>query len=249
MHIVLPDKPRNLWSESTVRGFENLARGHMREAADCWLDAEAARLAGEVGFDSLAAASRANSGAAYLLRGDPHEAERCFADAVQAWQQVVIDIATLDVPMTGASSSFHFRLAAKAPGTLIDARRERYRQLAQSALIIVQFNQGLSHDRNFAFPVVAHRAAKLKAELSESLGCASPEVRLLSLCLGAESRDAAVAIYADKLSDLIARPQTFAATLSEACARLESAVALTALIVPSMCDGKTSTASHQHSLS
>lgn len=218
--------------ESTVRGFESMARGRPEEAALCWLEADAGRPVVDSPFDPLGAASRANAAAAYLLRNDGQEAERSFDAADQAWQGVIVGIATLDVPMTGASSAFHFRLAAKVPHILIDARRDRYRHLARSAAAITQFNRALAADRNFTSATIAERASELSVTLSGTSGSASPEVRLLSFCFEPRPRADAYAVCADKHSEIASRQPTFAAALSEACAQLESAITLTALLVP-----------------
>ena len=229
MQSVSPSKAPESWTESTVRGFLELSRNQPGEAARRWLEADAV-LDVTAAFDPLSAASRSNAGAARLLLGHDHEAELCFDAAEQFWRAAIAGIATLDVPMTGASSSFHFRLAAKAPEALIGARRDRYRCLAGSALAITQFNRAFASGENSSPAFVARRAAELKPLLRDVLGATSPEARLLVLCIEPAAGADINAIYADKVSEITLRPQTLTATLSEACARLESAIALTALL-------------------
>lgn len=225
-------KPRNLWAESTVSGVERLSRARPEEAARCWLEADAAQALRDVEFDSLRAACRSNAAAARLLLGHEHEAGQYFEAAEHAWQNVIDGVATLEVPMSGASSSFHFRLAAKAPDVLMSAQRERYRRLAGAAHAITQFNRALIGRQWQDTAQIAERAAGLRATLRDILGYASPEARLLSVCIEPDSDGDIYAIYAAKLHDISARRQTASAVLSEACANLESAVALTALLVP-----------------
>jgi hypothetical protein len=140
------------------------------------------------------------------------------------------------MPMTGASSSFHFRLAAKVPTILIDARRKRYRRLAEAGRAITQFNLAFLNAQRAAAPHVAVRSAALKATLCEILGARSPEVRLLDGSAGSRATRDFDAIYADKLAALGEYRKTFDAALSEECAQLERAVALTVLLPPSMFD-------------
>jgi hypothetical protein len=235
MQSTFASKARESWVESTMRGFEALAGGRRAEAAYRCLAADATLSATRV-FDPLSAASRSNAGAAHLLIGQLTEAERCFADAERAWQRVIAGVETIDVPMTGASSSFHFRLAAKIPAVLIDARRERYRRLAEVGRAIMRFNLAFLDAQNAAASHLAERSAVLKATLCEILGARSPEVGLLDAFAGSTATRSIDAIYADKLAVLEECRKTFAAALLEDCAQLKTAVALTALLSPSMFD-------------
>lgn len=232
MRSAAVSKPRNLWVESTVAGFERLSRARSEEAARCWLEADAVLAVGDAEFDSLGAACQSNAGVARLLLGHEHEAGQCFEASEQFWQNVIAGVATLDMPMGGASSSFHFRLAAKAPDVLMNAQRERYRRLAEAAHAITQFNCALISRRTQDAAHIAERATALRANLREVLGYTAPEARLLSACIEPGSDGNISAIYADKLYDISTRRLTLSAALSEACANLESAVALTALLAP-----------------
>lgn len=216
--------------ESTVRGFEKLSRGRLAEAARCWLEAHAAFPMDGAELESLSAASSSNAGAARLLLGHDHEAGQCFDAAQRSWRNVIAGIATLDVPMSG-SSSFHFRLAAKAPEVLVGARRERYRQLADAAFAITQFNHVLINRRAVALSGLDEHATGLRALLRDILGNSSPEARLLSASMTLAAPARLYAVYADKLYDITTRRQTYSAALSEPCANLESAASLTALLV------------------
>ena len=223
-------KSQKSWRDSTEHGFRDLSRARPKEAARRWLEADTALPSEASPFDPLRAAAQSNAGVARLLLGHDHEAAACFEAAEQSWRNAIAGIATLDVPMTGASSSFHFRLAAAAPETLIQARRDRYRRLCEAALAITQFNRGFVEHRKFSATEISERAFELQPMLSEVFGTQSPEVRLLSACMETPAISDVFAIYTDKLSAVSSHPQTFAAVLSNECAGIESAVALTALL-------------------
>lgn len=217
------------WVKGTVAGLQEMASGRSTEAARCWLAAEAA-LGAEEGFDAARAAARSNSGVAHVLLDCRSEAERCLADAERAWRHVVEGIAHLDVPLTGASSSFHFRLAATAPEVLIGARRHRYRNIAEAALAATQFNRLFSMHPRIDVDRIAARAGELKPELIDRLGARSPEVRLLSASAEGAGANVAYAVYADKVVETSQRAPMFAAAISDKCAEIESAVVLNVML-------------------
>lgn len=232
MRSAAVNKSRNSWVNSTVAAFDLLSRSRAKDAARCWLEADAVLGAEQPEFESLAAASRSNVGVARLLLGHEHEAGQCFEAAEQSWQNVIADVAALDVPIGGASSSFHFRLASEAPDVLTNIRRERYRRLAEAARAITQFNRTLIRARSRDITQIDQRASALRATLRDFLGYGAPEARLLSACMDTSSDAHIYTIYADKLDDISTRQLTLSAAFSEACANLESAVALTALLAP-----------------
>jgi hypothetical protein len=229
MQRVSMSKIKESWTESTERGFRDLSRGQLKDAARGWLDADAAVPADAAASDPIRAASRSNAGAARLLLGHGHAAASCFDAAAQCWRDVITEIASLDVPITGTSSSFHFRLATAVPNALIEARRNRYHRLAEAALAITQFNRALVEQRRSTSAISMHASA-LRPMLSDVIGAESPEARLLSFCIDPSAASDIFAIYADKLAKITSRLQTFAAAISSECARIESAVALTALL-------------------
>jgi hypothetical protein len=218
------------WTTSTLLGFAEMSRARSEEAACFWLHA-AGMLQGAAA-DPLLAASLSNAGIASLILQQQHDADRVFHEAEQAWRRVADNFATLDMPMVGASSSFHFRLAAKAPDALIDARRQRFLRLAEAALAITRFNHLFVDIQNVSSGVVAQRADELKAMLCDVLGAGSIEVRLLSTAAGQTDTASLFAIYRDKATEFAARQGTLSTALSQECAELETAVALTALLWP-----------------
>jgi hypothetical protein len=224
------DRTQN-WATSTLRGFAEMSRARSEEAARFWLRA-AAMLRGANNDDPLLAASLSNVGIAHLILQEQHDADRVFREAEEGWLRVMASITTLDVPMTGASSSFHFRLAAKAPDTLIDARRQRFLRLAEAAFAITRFNHFFTDIRNSTSSVVAQRADELKAILCDAVGPHSSEVRLLSTAAGQTDTASLFSIYGDKVTEFAVRQQMLATVLSQECAELETAVALTALLEP-----------------
>ncbi|MES1179646.1 MAG: hypothetical protein ABUL43_00460, partial [Hyphomicrobium sp.] len=74
----------------------------------------------------------------------------------------------------------------------------------------------------------------LKIELTELLGAASAEVRLLSCSDGPGKRTDFGHIYVAKHADIVARKPSLAAAFSEECAHLECAILLTVLLVPAL---------------
>lgn len=223
------------WIELTVRGFAELSRFRGLEAARQWLEADAALTEETTAFAPLHAASRSNSGAAYILLEQRVAAERAFDEAECAWKNVIARVATLDVPMTGVSSSFHFRLAAATPDALIDARRDRYRHLVQAALAITRFNRRLLDVIFIESDAMSRSAHELRSTISDSLGYASAEAHLLAAMEEGRNGESLREIYAGKLSDITRRPTTLASSLSEDCKKIEHAVMLTALLTPPIC--------------
>ncbi len=223
------------WVESTVCGVRAMSRARKCEAARCWLTADAARHT-ESAFDPMFAAGRSNAGLANILLGRLAEAERCLSGAERAWRRTIDQIAVLDVPMTGASSAFHFRLATNVPEALTGARRDRYRHLAEAALTITRFNHLFVAPPKFRSSLVGAHARELKPKLDDIFGAASAEARLLAASAEPAGCASVAAIYADKQTDVSGRRQTFAAALSNECAQLESAVALTLMLALPMFD-------------
>jgi hypothetical protein len=221
------------WVDATICGFSEMARARKLDAARCWLAADTASHA-EADFAAIEAVSRSNAGTANGLLGNWTEAERCLADAERAWRRVIDQIASLEVPLTGASSSFHFRLAAKSPEALADARRHRYRQLSEAALAITRFNRLFAGPKNLAGELVRGRARELIPVLAGILGSSSPEARLLAASAERAEAASVYASYADKLAEVSVRGDTFTAAPPDKCAQLESAVALTAMLAVPM---------------
>lgn len=175
------------------------------------------------------AASRSNAGVAHLILGNSSEADVAFREAEEHWRRVIESVATLDVPLTG-TSSFHFRLAAKVPHALMEARRQRYRHLAEVARAITRFNHLFADPANLTSGLVAHRTSEMATILSEILGPASAEVCLLTMT-GASLNDAATFFsYVRKSAEFAHSPSTLANGLSSDRTILEGAVALTALL-------------------
>ena len=98
----MASKLQKSWTESSLRGFAELARGRPEAAARCWLEADA-EFPSTIAFDPRKAASRSNAGTARLLLGHDHEAELCFEDAHKSWEALLGWIEALDVPLSAAS--------------------------------------------------------------------------------------------------------------------------------------------------
>ncbi|RUO97934.1 hypothetical protein [Hyphomicrobium sp.] len=217
------------WTKSTLCGFEHLAGLRFSDAARRWLAAENI-LIRTTAFDPVGAASKSNAAAACLLLGHYQAAMRFFDAAEDEWRRTTDALATLDVPMAGASSSFHFHLAATVPGPLIAARRERYVQLAETALAIVRFNRLFITGHLETSRSLPDSARGLTLLLSDAFGPASPEVRLLSASAAVNDLSVIGEIYAAKIADIAGRPATLLTALSPECEQLERATLMTALL-------------------
>ncbi|WP_143111390.1 hypothetical protein [Hyphomicrobium facile] len=218
------------WTDQSLHAFAAMARVQIDDAARLWIRA-AAIAEGAPSPAPLLAASRSNAGVAHIILGNAHEARHAFRTAEEGWRLVIAGIATLDVPMTGATS-FHFRLATKVPHALIEPRRQRYRQLAEAALAITRFNLLIVDAGDPASESVTLQARDLTAMLKDILGPGSPEVRLLATPAEPATDASVFSSYAAKAADFAHRQNTLSTALSEDCATLEAAVALTALLGP-----------------
>ncbi|MBN9246959.1 MAG: hypothetical protein J0I81_05820 [Hyphomicrobium sp.] len=216
------------WTQQTVSAFLTLGRAEIISAARSWLRAEAT-LEGATIPEPVIAASRSNAGIAHLILENTSEADVAFREAEEHWRQAIESVATLDVPLTG-TSSFHFRLAAKVPHALMEARRQRYRHLAEGARAITRFNHLFVDGANPTSGLIANRTSELASILSEILGPGSAEVCLLTMT-GASLHDAATfSPYGRKSAEFGHSPPALANGLSSDRAILEAAVALTALL-------------------
>jgi hypothetical protein len=216
---------RESWKELTVRGISALAGGGLTEAARCWIEAEDT-LADFPAIVALRAAAQSNAGLGALLLGRHLQAERLLENADRSWRRVLNNIETLDVPTTGGSSSFHFRLATSTPSNLVAARKTRYRELVEAASGIANFHRAFASGGSVAN--IVNRAVALRAMVEAAFGASSPEARLLTLVSDGREFQSAGAIYREKLSSI--RTQSRAAAFSEDCADLESAVTLITLL-------------------
>ncbi|RUP10232.1 hypothetical protein [Hyphomicrobium sp.] len=216
------------WTQQTVSAFLTLGRAEIISAARSWLRAEATFEGATIPVPVIAA-SRSNAGIAHLILENTSEADVAFREAEEHWRQAIESVATLDVPLTG-TSSFHFRLAAKVPHALMEARRQRYRHLTEGARAITRFNHLFVDGANLTSGLIANRTSELASILSEILGPGSAEVCLLTMT-GASLHDAATfSPYGRKSAEFAHSPPALANGLSSDRAILEAAVALTALL-------------------
>lgn len=216
------------WAQQTISAFVALSRAEIISAARSWLRAEAT-LEGATSPAPVIAACRSNSGIAHLILENSNEADVAFREAEERWRQAIESVATLDVPLTG-TSSFHFRLAAKVPHALMEARRRRYRHLAEVAGAITRFNHLFVDAANIESGLVARRMSELASILSEILGPASAEVCLLTMTGASQNGAATFSPYGRKSAEFARSPSALANGLSSDRAILEAAVALTALL-------------------
>jgi hypothetical protein len=220
------------WAATTNAGFRAMGASRHRDAAHAWLLAVEATTA--FSGDPRYAAAQTNSGVAYALLGLANDAGAAFNTAESSWTQVLDRLPTLDVPVVGTSSSFHFRLASENLASFAEARRRRYARLCDACLAITRFN-ALFADRSAPPPKAALAAAActLAPLLSDVLGAHSPEMSLLT-------EGASALAYAEKVACFDRRSRSMTAALSDECLHLETAVSLTALIAPGLFASETS---------
>ncbi|MGD9510946.1 MAG: hypothetical protein AB7X49_20610 [Geminicoccaceae bacterium] len=222
------------WREATVSGFRAMGASRYQDAARHWLDAE--ETLAEQRSGPLAAAALSNAGVAHALLSRLGEAEAALADAEGRWQQVAREIAGADMPLRGASSAFHGRLAERNLAAFAEAERHRLLERCETALTIACLNRLIA-----GAPSRASEAsmARLGSRLARLLGTLAPEVRLLAphAAHGPALPDSPYAEIAD-LAMLANARRNGAPDLA---ASLAMAVPLTALIRPGLAQGVTRT--------
>jgi len=212
----------NDWLSATRSGFHAAAASDSETAARHWLAAhDALRMA--TPDDPLRAAAETNAGAAHVLLRQRGRAERSLAEAERLWLRILEAIAVADIPISGRSSAFHFRLASQSLEAFRDAQRQRLARLSTAGLEMTRFNRHLARAAPSADTMAA---AALASELAKLLGPHSPEVRLLA------ERHAASSHYADKIAAFDANRAPMSEVPSDGWPRLEVAVALTVLLAP-----------------
>lgn len=222
------------WVRSTIAGFGELSRSQHVEAAGHWLRAR--DLAeGSPPSDAIHAASQTNAGVALVMLHRLAEADAVLSEAEQTWKDALAAVATLDVPVGGTSSSFHFRLASQSLESLetfAEARRRRYAEMCETSLAIARFNRLFANPEHLADSDVEQRSMSLKGVLTETFGPRAPDVRLLAGGGALLRSPAGEELYAEKVREFERRRLTLSGALSDGCLRLETAAALTALIDP-----------------
>lgn len=215
------------WKNETMAGFEAMARGCYAEAAQRWSVALNFVIEAELA-DPRRAAALSNVGAGRILAGQGTAAIEILDQSAQAWRRVTAGIETVDVPMTGTSSAFHFRLASRHLAAFQNARRSRLSELCAASLAITQFNRACAQPSKNA--EIAQAAGALADVLSRCLGPHAPEVRMLqpSCEVGTSEASNGNAPYADKFAALTARR----CERADVFGTLETACALTALVAP-----------------
>lgn len=220
------------WWEATVSGFCAMGASRYQDAATLWLEAEA-KLA-EPRSGPLVAAARNNAGVAYALLGRARDAEAALADAEDRWQQVAREIARAEMPLPGASSAFHGRLAERNLAAFAEAERSRLLERCETAQTISCLNRVIADA-----PSRSSEAAitRLTCRLGALLGLRAPEVRLLAP-IAAHEPGLPDSPYAE-IADLAMPPHARGRAAPDLVASLAMAVPLTALLRPGLCPGPT----------
>jgi hypothetical protein len=248
MTSAIDDTSLEIWERHTSAGFRALSCRRWREAADEWLRSHDDVRTAET-WDARQAAAMNNMGVACLLEARWAAAERYFDMAREAWAQARARIPQLEIPVTGRSSVFHFRLATRHHEAFADSRRRRCAALCTAASAITDFNAGLTrHAAGRSSPSSEATSAIVHA-LVDAFGPRCPELKLIgesdnSVAGAADTTPADAAqtdaIYAEKAlraHELQAR--SMAAAFSADYRRLEMATNLTALLSPRLLGAST----------
>jgi hypothetical protein len=195
-----------------------------------------------------------NMGVACLLEARWAAAERYFDMAREAWVQAQARIPLLEIPVTGRSSAFHFRLATRHHEAFADSRRRRCAALCTAASAITDFNAELGRHASGGSSPCSETPSTFVHALVEAFGPRCPELNLIresdnSVAPAAEITPADAAIYAEKAlraHELQAR--SMAAALSADYRRLEMATNLTALLSPRLLGASTTNLSQPDGL-
>lgn len=217
------------WEAETIAGFQAIGASRIQETAGHWIRA-ADLLAADSPPDPRSGAARSNAGVAHLLLSRRRAADQAFQAAEQFWIALAERIPSLDVPLVGTNSSFHFRLASGTVTSFTEARRKRYARLCDAALAITRFNRLFTCTAQPSGAEIESGRQALASLLADALGAQAPEIRLLA---GSSAEDWAPA-YAEKIADFQARRPSMSEALSKDCHRLEMAFALTALFSPGL---------------
>lgn len=229
------------WERHTSAGFRALSRRRWRTISEEWLQSiEDVRTAET--WDARLAAAMNNMGVVYLLEARWTAAERYFDMARESWALAQARIPQLEIPVTGRSSAFHFRLATRHHEAFAGSRRRRCTALCTAASAITDFNAELGrHASGRSSPSSAPPSAIVHAVV-EAFGPRCPELKLIGVGDNSSTGAAEItpadaaqtdAIYAKKAlraRELEAR--SIAAALSADYRRLEMATNLTALLSP-----------------
>lgn len=220
------------WAEATVSGFDAMAQAQRSQAARHLLHARDA-LGETDAADARSAAAHSNAGAGLILHSRMRDASRALDAAEQSWLDVAGALRTAEIPLSGRSSSFHFRLAAQNLAAFEAARRRRYEQLCEAGLAITRFNRLFASTTTPRETAILDACTALTALLADTFGAQSPEARLLSQYGGGlvtSSDDPSP--YSDKLAEVARHAAAPSAASPSVCLHLETAVAMTALFPP-----------------
>lgn len=221
------------WRSGSFGGFEALALGHRREAAEAWIKAGAIA-ASMVQSDPRAAAAQNNRAVGHLLLSQTRDARDEFNGALVRWTSVRRHMLGVEVPVVGASSVFHLKLTMNHHDAFRENRRQRYVQLCEAAMAITSFNVRLLgwHIGDDSRPC-SDNAATL-ASLAAAFGDRCPEISIIRKFESPERSDGPpFAEHGEKVKRIRnLQVPSLSGSFSTDCRNLELAAHLTALLDP-----------------
>jgi hypothetical protein len=186
------------WTQLTIAGFRHLSNAEYEQAAFSWLRAVdfSASLRDE---DLRSATTHNNAGVAYGLLGRDSHAQVEFDIAERNWAHTLTTIASLDVPITSGSSSFHFHLVSASPDAFADVHRRKYDARCRTSVAIARFNTLIADAKRFPTENIRIQAQKLESLTTDTYGQNSPESWLLR-AISKKFGSAASSLYRDKIT-------------------------------------------------
>jgi hypothetical protein len=186
------------WTQLTIAGFRHLSNAEYEQAAFCWLRA-VDFFADSRDDDPRSATTHNNAGVAYGFLGRDSHVQAEFDIAERKWAHTLTTIASLDVPITSGSSSFHFHLVSASPDAFADVHRRKYDARCRTSVAIAQFNTLIADAKRVPTENIRAQAQKLESLTTDTYGQNSPESRLLS-AISKKSGSAASSLYRDKIA-------------------------------------------------
>lgn len=215
------------WTQLTIAGFRHLSSGAYEQAAVTWLRA-ADFYADSRDDDPRFATAHNNAGVAYGLLDRDGLAQIEFGIAERNWAHTLTTIASLDVPIAGGSSSFHFRLVSASPEAFADVHRRKYGARCRTSIAIAQFNTVVANAKQFSAEKIKVQARRLQSLTTDTYGQNSSESRLLS-AIAEKSPSLDGSIYQDKIARVERKISQNPNRDSDRCFSIEIATELMAI--------------------
>jgi hypothetical protein len=223
------------WESKFFAGFEALVRGHRREAAECWIRARATAASMQQS-DPRAAAAENNCAVGHLLLSPACDVGSVFNGALTRWELVRRHALAMEVPVVGASSVFHLKLAMSHHDAFRETRRQYYVRLCEAAMAITSFNARLLGGEVRCDPSRHSVDDATITRLAAAFGDRCPEISIIRKFEGSQRSDVPpFAEYRGKVERIRnLQVPSLSGSFSVDCRNLELAAHLTVLLDPTL---------------